>query len=72
MHGELRLAFCCGIAASVAHERSLANPRLARGRVKTCGDQIPVACEQGHLRADELLAPTVSYEQGEGARVIED
>ena len=28
MHGELRLAFCCGIAAGIAHKRSLANPRL--------------------------------------------
>jgi hypothetical protein len=72
MHSELRLAFCCGVAAGVAHERSLTDPRLARGSVKTCGDQIPVACEQRHLRADELSVPAISHEQSEGTRVVED
>src|SRR5215510_7856961 len=72
MHGKLRLAFCCSVIASVAHERSLSYPRPARGSVKTCSDQIPVAREQRHLRADELSAPTIAYEQGEGTRVVED
>src|SRR5215510_4550857 len=72
MHSELRLAFCCGVAACVADERALTDPRLTRGSVKTCGDQIPVACEQRHLRADELLAPAISHEQGESTRVVED
>jgi Uma2 family endonuclease len=52
--------------------KSLTDPRLARGRVKTCGDQIPVACEQGYLRADELTAPAISHEQGKSTRVVED
>src|SRR5215813_2200822 len=72
MHSELRLAFRCGVVACVAHERSLSHPRLTRGNVKTCGDQIPVACEQWHLRADELAAPAISHEQGKGTRVVED
>ena len=65
-------AWHSAVAACVAHERSLAHPRLAGGSVKTCGDQIPVAREQRHLRADELSAHTISYEQGEGARIVED
>ena len=71
LHSELRLAFC-GVVARAAHERSLADPRPARGSVKTCGDQIPVAGEQRHLRADELSAHTISYEQSERARIVED
>ena len=80
-HARLRLAGCTvscvwhsAVVSSrrIAHERSLAHPRLARGNVKTCGDQIPVACEQRHLRADELSAHTISYEQSERARIVED
>ena len=45
MHGKLCLAFGSGIASGIVHERSLADPRFARGRVKTRGYQIPVTCQ---------------------------
>ena len=31
-----------------------------------------MACEQRHLRADELSAPAISYEQSERACIVED
>src|SRR5262249_14418389 len=72
MHSELRLAFCCGVTACVVDERSLSHPRFARGSVKTGGNQIPVAREQRHLRADELSAPAIAHEQSEGTRIVEE